>query len=517
MQTTRRRVMGQLLVQRGVLTPQQLGQVLEVQGRSDQRLASLCLARGLASEDALLGPLSEQKGVPGVALARVVIPLAALDAVAPALATERCILPLRMDADRVFVAVADPEDEGVLAEIAFLNGRQVMPAVALRGPLRQTIDAAYGAKRRGELEYRGPLATDADSASAPLPFVYPDGASHIPPALISPPFFDLAGDLDADHEAILVDLDGMDESGDIEVQSGMFELPPTGPALSVRRTQPDEPPARTPEVVPEANELPEGGTPPRRALRVLLVDDDEELLRLMARLLRGRGLQVEETRRGLEALAAVKANPPDLIVLDAMLPELHGFDICRKLKSSERYGQIPIIMVSSVYRGWRIAQDLKDSYGVEVFLEKPFKINALWTAVERVLSSRSRRPVADAGMTQSAERAYREGLARHRDGDLDGAIASLREGIRIDPFSPKLHLQLGVLYLKKRMVYQAMHAFEEAVTLDPTMFSALRSLAVLYQRRGFKNNAIDMWERALHHSPDEETGEQIRRHLLTLL
>ncbi len=55
----------------------------------------------------------------------------------------------------------------------------------------------------------------------------------------------------------------------------------------------------------------------------------------------------------------MKEQTPDLIVLDAMLPEVHGFEIARRIKHSERYGHVPIIMVSAVYRGWRYAEDLK--------------------------------------------------------------------------------------------------------------------------------------------------------------
>ena len=66
-----------------------------------------------------------------------------------------------------------------------------------------------------------------------------------------------------------------------------------------------------------------------------------------------------EADRGLTALRLVKERHPDLIVLDAMLPEVHGFEIARRIKGSQRYGSIPIIMVSAVYRGWRYAEDLK--------------------------------------------------------------------------------------------------------------------------------------------------------------
>src|SRR5690606_8278938 len=96
--------------------------------------------------------------------------------------------------------------------------------------------------------------------------------------------------------------------------------------------------------------------------------------------------RVFEADKGKTALKMVKEHCPDLIVLDAMLPEVHGFDIARRIKGSKRYGQIPIIMVSAVYRGWRYAEDLKQSCGVDHFIEKPFKIADVLSAVESCLA-----------------------------------------------------------------------------------------------------------------------------------
>src|SRR5262249_22989394 len=74
---------------------------------------------------------------------------------------------------------------------------------------------------------------------------------------------------------------------------------------------------------------------------VLVVDDEEDIRRLLKRLLADRGFRVIEADRGLLALRLVKEHVPDLIILDAMLPELHGFDIARRIKGSEKYGHIP--------------------------------------------------------------------------------------------------------------------------------------------------------------------------------
>jgi PleD family two-component response regulator len=92
---------------------------------------------------------------------------------------------------------------------------------------------------------------------------------------------------------------------------------------------------------------------------VLIVDDEEEIRKMVKRLLTPHGYRVIEADRGLLALRLVKDHTPDLIVLDAMLPELHGFDIARRIKGSAKYGRIPVVMISAVYRGWRIAEDLK--------------------------------------------------------------------------------------------------------------------------------------------------------------
>ena len=71
---------------------------------------------------------------------------------------------------------------------------------------------------------------------------------------------------------------------------------------------------------------------------------------------------VVEADRGRRELQMVKLENPDLVVLDAMLPEVHGFDIARRIRSSARYGHIPIVMVSAVQRGWRFAEDARQSY-----------------------------------------------------------------------------------------------------------------------------------------------------------
>jgi CheY-like chemotaxis protein len=240
---------------------------------------------------------------------------------------------------------------------------------------------------------------------------------------------------------------------------------------------------------------------------------------LLKRVFEEKGYAVVEAAKGLDALQAVRAHVPDLILLDAMLPEVHGFDICRRIKGSRRYGHIPIIMVSAIYRGWRFAEDLKASYGVEAFLEKPFKIGDVLSQVERALAGRkSEAPTEeDEELSREAGDLLTRGIDAYKSGDLDGAIQHLQKGIHIDPLSFKLHYHLGLLYGRREDIFEAIHELETAVDLQPKHFSALKNLAVLYQRAGFKHKAIEMWERALGNAPDEETKQGIKDHLMGLL
>jgi CheY-like chemotaxis protein len=275
-------------------------------------------------------------------------------------------------------------------------------------------------------------------------------------------------------------------------------------------------------------------TPPlsQPSKTILVVDDEADIRKILNRVLTSKGYEVVEADRGLEALRLVKAHMPDLILLDAMLPEVQGFEIARRVKSSQKYAHIPIVMVSAVYKGWRYAEDAKQSYGVDAYLEKPFRIQDVMAAVEAAIHGtempaiarpKSERPppIVARGDTESlshdAERCLSEGVAAYQAGDLDGAIAHLKRGIAIDAFAYRLHFHLGLLYGKKGLVYEAIAELERAVEQNDRHFPALKNLAVLYQKAGFKNKAIETWERALRVAPDDATRATIKQHVTTLL
>ncbi|ACC73894.1 response regulator [Paraburkholderia phymatum] len=85
--------------------------------------------------------------------------------------------------------------------------------------------------------------------------------------------------------------------------------------------------------------------------RVLLVDDEPELLEAWSFALEYVGYDVERARDGRQALAAIERQPPDLLITDLMMPGMNGEDLCRALRSDPRWAEIPILLHTSAYIG----------------------------------------------------------------------------------------------------------------------------------------------------------------------
>jgi two-component system alkaline phosphatase synthesis response regulator PhoP len=82
--------------------------------------------------------------------------------------------------------------------------------------------------------------------------------------------------------------------------------------------------------------------------RILVVDDEPDFASIVQANLEKDGFEVEVACDGVEALEKIKANPPDAIVLDVMMPEKDGYAVCAELKKDEKYVDIPIVMLTAV-------------------------------------------------------------------------------------------------------------------------------------------------------------------------
>ena len=82
--------------------------------------------------------------------------------------------------------------------------------------------------------------------------------------------------------------------------------------------------------------------------RILVIDDEPDFASIVQTNLKNEGFDVDVAYDGVEGLEKIKANPPDCIVLDVMMPEKDGYEVCSELKSDEKYQDIPIIMLTAV-------------------------------------------------------------------------------------------------------------------------------------------------------------------------
>lgn len=123
--------------------------------------------------------------------------------------------------------------------------------------------------------------------------------------------------------------------------------------------------------------------------KILLVDDEEDLVQLMLVRLEAAGYEVAAAYDGQQALDRVRKSRPDLIILDLMLPRVDGYKVCRLLKFDERTRRIPILIFTARAR----EEDLKLALecGADAYQTKPFEVHLLLGKLKELLD-RARAP-----------------------------------------------------------------------------------------------------------------------------
>ncbi len=119
---------------------------------------------------------------------------------------------------------------------------------------------------------------------------------------------------------------------------------------------------------------------------VLVVDDSPTLREMISSLLNQTGLTISVAQDGQEAKAIIAANPPDLVVLDVVMPNMNGYELCRWVKGNAATQDVLVIMCSSkgeeFDRYWGIKQ------GADAYVIKPFHPSELLGTVQTLLASK---------------------------------------------------------------------------------------------------------------------------------
>ncbi|MEN0052307.1 MAG: response regulator [Mucilaginibacter sp.] len=118
--------------------------------------------------------------------------------------------------------------------------------------------------------------------------------------------------------------------------------------------------------------------------RILAVDDDRDILEVLQYILEDSGYEVETLANGQYLLDKISQNPPDLILLDIMLGNLDGRDLCRKVKTNKETHNIPVILISASHD---VSQSLNQIGAPDDFIAKPFDIDVLLGSISRQLNT----------------------------------------------------------------------------------------------------------------------------------
>ena len=123
--------------------------------------------------------------------------------------------------------------------------------------------------------------------------------------------------------------------------------------------------------------------PDPAATRILLVEDEKDLLELLRYNLEREGYEVAAATTGAAALASAKRSPPDLVLLDRMLPGMEGLEICRALKKRTETAAVPVIMLTAKGEEADVVKGLEA--GADDYVTKPFSPRVLLARIQAVL------------------------------------------------------------------------------------------------------------------------------------
>ncbi len=116
--------------------------------------------------------------------------------------------------------------------------------------------------------------------------------------------------------------------------------------------------------------------------RILIVDDDPSTIKLLEGILTKQGYEVLISLDGIDAMVQVKMHKPDLIILDVMMPDVNGYDVCRNIKFDSPYKAVPIILLTA--REQEIDTRVSQMMGI-TYVHKPFEREAFLNKIQQMI------------------------------------------------------------------------------------------------------------------------------------
>jgi CheY-like chemotaxis protein len=116
-------------------------------------------------------------------------------------------------------------------------------------------------------------------------------------------------------------------------------------------------------------------------MRVLIAEDERKTRAMLVEMLRSLGCETVEAATGFEAVKLVQESRPDVLLLDGLLPEMHGFEVARFVRSLAPQYRPRIVIITAVYKGQRYQSEAKLQFGVDHYLVKPVTKEAVAAAI----------------------------------------------------------------------------------------------------------------------------------------
>jgi len=121
--------------------------------------------------------------------------------------------------------------------------------------------------------------------------------------------------------------------------------------------------------------------------KILIVDYDARALEALSELFKPYRYEISRASDGVTAYEKFRLENPDLVILEAILPKLHGFDLTRRIHQESK-GRVPVIVVTGLYRGPQYKHEALATYGAAEFIEKPYDEEYLVRTVTTLLKER---------------------------------------------------------------------------------------------------------------------------------
>lgn len=128
---------------------------------------------------------------------------------------------------------------------------------------------------------------------------------------------------------------------------------------------------------------------PKGVTQILCIEDEPEMIDLIRLILNRRGFEVKGANGGIEGLKMMRADHPDLVLLDLMMPDMDGWEVYQQMKADEKTRDIPVIVVTAK------AQSIDRVLGLHIakvddYISKPFSPQELLNSVDRILNARTK-------------------------------------------------------------------------------------------------------------------------------